>query len=258
MYVGKGKYVTDDPAKYPGREANAAAGGWAGGEKARSLFRESSCTAPTPALFAHARPHAHGLPSQGLWAFREEARGVVAPKEVWTKGPNAPRKVLPRELDVDLTKDFGRLAGGFPGGEVGLKSFNSTGKVAKNAQPPTVGLGAYFAVAAAGAYAACVYATGDLNPGDWEFTTADGTPGSEVPGGKRATISLPAVSLPAIDSAVARTVAPPALLAGGVVAAALALQVGLRKLAEKAQRTATLALFAAAVGAAAGKILGLL
>jgi hypothetical protein len=48
------------------------------------------------------------------------------------------------------------------------------------------------------------------------------------------------------------------LLAGGVVAAALALQVGLRKLAEKAQRTATLALFAAAVGAAAGKILGLL
>lgn len=68
---------------------------------------------------------------------------------MWTKGPNAPRKTLPKELDVNLKKDFGLMAGGFPGGEVGLSSFLDSGKIPKRANPPSVGAGAVVAVAAA-------------------------------------------------------------------------------------------------------------
>lgn len=197
----------DDPAKYPGREANAAAGGWAGGEK-------------------------------GLWQLREElkAKPPVLPKEP------APQRVG-SAVDVDLKKDFNSMAGGFPGGEVGVRAFTETvrgaacaacmrcmrcmhalraalrprgrrgrrkaggasrrraaraalrvrrpgaaraglrrrersraahalpprhrapqGKVATRSAPPSVGLGAYLAVAVAASYAAVVYSTGDLNP----------------------------------------------------------------------------------------------
>ncbi len=90
IYVGKGKYVNDDPAKYPGREANNAAGGWAGGEK-------------------------------GLWRLREELKA---------KPPTLPKAPAPQRVgtavDVDLKKDFNAMAGGFPGGEVGVRSFTET------------------------------------------------------------------------------------------------------------------------------------
>ncbi len=69
-------------------------------------------------------------------------------------------------------------------------------------------------------------------------------------------VVLPA--LPAVDASVAKAVAPPAAVAGGVVAGALAVQYALRKLAASVTRTATVALFGAAVGAAAFKIIGLL
>ena len=43
--------------------------------------------------------------------------------------------------EVDLSKDFGGLVGGFPGGEVGVKAYNATGEVATRDAPPTLGWG---------------------------------------------------------------------------------------------------------------------
>lgn len=40
VYVGKGKFVNDDPNKYPGRTPDNLAGGWAGGEAGLWQFRE--------------------------------------------------------------------------------------------------------------------------------------------------------------------------------------------------------------------------
>jgi hypothetical protein len=94
IYVGKGKYVEDDPSKYPGREENAAAGGWAGGEK-------------------------------GLWAFRNELTSPPA-KAPAPEKPKTPSARAAASFDVDLSKDFNAMAGGFPGGEVGLKAFTET------------------------------------------------------------------------------------------------------------------------------------
>jgi hypothetical protein len=100
IYVGKGKYVDDDPAKYPGREDNAAAGGWAGGEK-------------------------------GLWAFRNElTSGKEAGKAPMAEKPKTPSARTAASFDVDLSKDFNQMAGGFPGGEVGLKAFTETVRAA--------------------------------------------------------------------------------------------------------------------------------
>jgi hypothetical protein len=67
-------------------------------------------------------------------------------------------------------------------------------------------------------------------------------------------VTLPV--LPSVDGAVAAQLAPPAAVAGGVVAGGLALQFGARKLADSVSRGARLGLFGAAVLAAAAKILG--
>lgn len=42
--------------------------------------------------------------------------------------------------EVSLSKDFGGLAGGFPGGEIGVKSFNATGEIPQP-KPATLGWG---------------------------------------------------------------------------------------------------------------------
>ena len=62
--------------------------------------------------------------------------------------------------------------------------------------------------------------------------------------------------LPSVDGAVAAQLAPPAAVAGGVVAGGLALQFGARKLVASVSRGARLALFAAVVAAAAATNLG--
>jgi hypothetical protein len=67
-------------------------------------------------------------------------------------------------------------------------------------------------------------------------------------------VALPV--LPSFDRGVATQLAPPAAVAGGVVAGGLALQFGARKLVASVSRGARLALFAAVVAAAAAKILG--
>jgi hypothetical protein len=101
---------------------------------------------------------------------------------------------------------------------------------------------------------------------DWEFTSsaaAGGAATQAAEGGSSSSgaaakqqIVLPA--LPAVDPAVAQQLAPPALVAGGVVLAGVALQTGARKLADGVSRGARIAVFGAAVLAAAAKILGVL
>jgi len=262
LYIGKGRFVEDDPRKYPGREENNAAGGWAGGEKA-------------------------------LQAFREELR-AEAPRKPEGKPARKPAQ-LPPSLDVQLAKDFGGAAGGFPGGEVGVKSFVATGKVPKPARKPTVGLGGYAAVAVAGAYAACVTATGDFNPRDWEVVVGGGGGGgasapserAEAAGKRQARPNTPRgargpraargcarrraacgqyltppqlvlPSLPPVDPVLLKAVAPPAAAVGGAVALAVGTQAAVRSLLDGVRRAAVISLFAAAVGAVGAHILGLI
>ena len=110
LYVGAGKYIPDDQEGFvskTGRDSTLV-GGFAGGEK-------------------------------GLWQYREARLAddpAAAPKE-W-KRVYGGRK---GSDEVDLSKDFGGLAGGFPGGEIGVKAYNATGEVATRDAPPTLGWG---------------------------------------------------------------------------------------------------------------------
>lgn len=110
LYVGAGKYIPDDQEGFvskTGRDSTLV-GGFAGGEK-------------------------------GLWQYREARLAedpAAAPKE-W-KRVYGGRK---GSDEVDLSKDFGGLVGGFPGGEIGVKAYNATGEVATRDAPPTLGWG---------------------------------------------------------------------------------------------------------------------
>ena len=104
-YAGKGKYIKDDRGlvSKTGRD-DAFTGGFAGGER-------------------------------GLWSYRDELAETNAAKAL------EKAKAKRRETrEVRLQKDFGGMAGGFPGGEIGVKSFNATGEVPA-AKPPTLGWG---------------------------------------------------------------------------------------------------------------------
>jgi hypothetical protein len=110
LYVGQGKYIPDDQEGFvskTGRDSTLV-GGFAGGEK-------------------------------GLWQYREARLAddpAAAPKQ-W-KRVYGGRK---GSAEVDLSKDFGGLVGGFPGGEIGVKAYNATGEVATRDAPPTIGWG---------------------------------------------------------------------------------------------------------------------
>ena len=99
-YAGKGKYIRDDRGlvSKTGRD-DAFTGGFAGGEK-------------------------------GLWAYRDEIDGENAASALEKK-----KRARRESRDVSLAKDFGGLAGGFPGGEIGVKSFNATGAVPEPPAP---------------------------------------------------------------------------------------------------------------------------
>ena len=105
-YAGKGKYIRDDRGlvSKTGRD-DAFTGGFAGGER-------------------------------GLWSYREELAETNAGKAL--ERAKAKRR---ETREVRLQKDFGGMAGGFPGGEIGVKSFNATGEVPA-AKAPTLGMGA--------------------------------------------------------------------------------------------------------------------
>ena len=126
-YVGQGKYIEDDKNGFvskTGRDSQLV-GGFAGGE-------------------------------QGLWKYRDilSTDSRLTPTKATVYGGRV-------GSDVDLSKDFGGMVGGFPGGEIGVKSFNATGEVATRDAPPTIGWGPpvllLVAIGAAGYY---------LNPGD--------------------------------------------------------------------------------------------
>jgi hypothetical protein len=126
-YAGKGKYIKDDRGlvSKTGRD-DAFTGGFAGGER-------------------------------GLWSYRDELAETNAAKAL------EKAKAKRRETrEVRLQKDFGGMAGGFPGGEIGVKSFNATGEVPA-AKPPTLGWGppALGTVAVVAGYT--YYTTGELS-----------------------------------------------------------------------------------------------
>ena len=68
---------------------------------------------------------------RGLWSYRDELAATNA-AEALEKAKAKRRETR----EVRLQKDFGGMAGGFPGGEIGVKSFNATGEVPA-AKPPT-------------------------------------------------------------------------------------------------------------------------
>jgi hypothetical protein len=106
FYVGKGKYIKDDRGlvSKSGRDS-LLTGGFAGGEK-------------------------------GLWSYRDELAEDKQAKAAVQKKEKKRRETK----EVSLAKDFGGLAGGFPGGEVGVKSFNATGELPET-KPATLGWG---------------------------------------------------------------------------------------------------------------------
>lgn len=112
VYIGKGRFINDDPRKYPGRD-NDFTGGWAGGEVGLKAFVEDLAApggASKPAAKA-AKP-AGELPPQ--LSGRDE---IYVGKGRTVKG-NASK--FPQKTE---------LTGGFAGGEEGVKAFVATGDV---------------------------------------------------------------------------------------------------------------------------------
>ena len=108
-YVGQGKYIKDDKAGIVSKTGRDSlyVGGFAGGEEGLQNYRD---------------------------VLKEDPGAIAVAK----KSGKKPRR---ESKEVDLSKDFGACAGGFPGGEVGLKAFNATGVVATRSAPPTIGWG---------------------------------------------------------------------------------------------------------------------
>lgn len=113
IYVGKGRYIVDDPSKYPGR--NSLTGGFAGGEVGLKNFvaengfvsatrQESGNTARAPAKGGKA----------GIYVGKGRFLNDDASNE---------SKVM------KMSARDNSLVGGFAGGEVGLKEFVQTGEV---------------------------------------------------------------------------------------------------------------------------------
>jgi hypothetical protein len=212
LYVGQGRYIKDDQEGFvskTGRDSTLV-GGFAGGEK-------------------------------GLWKYREDRLGddpAAKPKE-WKRVYGA-RKGTD---EVDLGKDFGGMAGGFPGGEIGVKAFNATGEIATRDAPPTLGWGPpvllLAAIGSAGYY---------LNPGDPEEELG-------------AVVSAATGAKAAVDSSLSPEQQTLALeAAGGVVAAVVVVNLlagAVKKAGEGLVDAAKVAALGAATLAVAGKVLEL-
>jgi hypothetical protein len=112
----KGRFVVDDPKKYPGREADNLSGGWAGGEKGLKEFvanyeREKMLNKEAAAAGKEAKPSRTPQP--------------IAPGEDTIYLGNG------RMIKGDARKYPTRneLTGGFAGGERGLWAFKESGDV---------------------------------------------------------------------------------------------------------------------------------
>ena len=154
-YAGKGKYIRDDRGlvSKTGRD-DAFTGGFAGGEK-------------------------------GLWAYRDRLTEKNAASALEKK-----KRARRESRDVSLAKDFGGLAGGFPGGEIGVKSFNATGAVPEP-PAPTLGWGPPTLGALAVVCGLTYYTTGELSA-DALVKTASGVVDAVVNGVNSAAASADA------------------------------------------------------------------
>lgn len=115
IYVGKGRYIEDDPSKYPGRD-NAYTGGFAGGETGLKNFvaKEGIPYSSPKSAAAEGAQKASSGKTSGIYVGK--GRFVEDDKS------NA-SKVM------KLSARDSSLVGGFAGGEVGLKEFVATGEV---------------------------------------------------------------------------------------------------------------------------------
>jgi hypothetical protein len=209
LYVGQGKYIEEDKdglLKKTGRDSQLV-GGFAGGEK-------------------------------GLWGYRtilEDDPTIAKKKYEPVYGGRKGTK------EVSLAKDFGGMAGGFPGGEVGVKAYNATGNIPTRDAPPTLGWGPpvllLAAIGTAGYY---------LNPGD---------PAEEF----NAAVSTAVTAKSAIDASLSPEQENLVLEGAGVVLAALvgASAVGsvAKKVGEGLGNVAKTGLLGAVALGVAGKIL---
>mmetsp|Transcript_25430 Transcript_25430/g.48187 ORF Transcript_25430/g.48187 Transcript_25430/m.48187 type:complete len:334 (+) Transcript_25430:51-1052(+) len=181
VYIGKGKFVKDDERKYP--EKTALTGGWAGGET-------------------------------GLWEFREDAKATItkAKKEQEEAKKTVVYNVeTKKEVNIDMSKEFGGMVGGWPGGERGIMMYADTGKVVEEKAAPTLGWGPIvLVVALAGGYQYYQYETSPIV----EVTQEDGS----VTQVKAITVKTPSKEVAPPPEAVdlALKVAPYGFAAAGV------------------------------------------
>lgn len=125
VYVGKGRFLADDPALYPGRDPGGLTGGWAGGEVG---LKEKS----VPGWASEAAASVGDAASPTQPSSERGKDSVYVGKGRWQRGDPA--------LYPD--KELGGLTGGWAGGEVGLKvrrdSFPSGSSVRVRGDPPAV------------------------------------------------------------------------------------------------------------------------
>lgn len=223
--MGNGKFVKEDTkgiqsgtGKGDVGPLTGITGGWAGGEKALDAFKTELKAAPMQAEFTDPA---------------EEKKKVVY---------NAKTGQV---VDPDFSKDFGSMAGGWPGGEKGVAMFVDTGEVIENKKAPTLGWGpAVLTLALVGAFGFFVYSNDPLV----EVTAEDGTVQMVK------SMSVKDTTPPPPLTAVAQKVAPYAAAAVGVGAGGLLLTVAAKKGLTKAGEAAAKGSRVAALGLVAGAI----
>lgn len=113
IYVGKGRYLEDDPSKYPGRD-NAYTGGFAGGETGlKNFVAEKGIPYSSPTKEEPPKISASTKKS-----------GIYVGKGKYVDDDKSNTSQV-----MKLSARDSSLVGGFAGGEVGLKEFVATGEV---------------------------------------------------------------------------------------------------------------------------------
>ena len=225
LYVGQGKYIKDDKAGIVSKTGRDSlyVGGFAGGEEGLQKYRD---------------------------VLKEDPGAIAVAK----KSGKKPRR---ESKEVDLSKDFGACAGGFPGGEVGLKALNATGVVATRSAPPTIGWGPpvllLLAIGGTGYY---------LNGGDMSVEGVQSSLSVESLDARlSAASSLASGAKGTLDANLApeqEAVLGEVVLGGlGVIVALSLVKSAAKKAAESAGDVAKVALLGAATAGVAGKILNI-
>lgn len=148
IYIGKGKYITDDPKKYPNKENGGdlfqgISGGWAGGEVGLKAFTADN--KPEPAADS-----SESSGNKNVVDSKFSGKDVVAeklgegedtlyigynprsPDDIKARKEGAMGKFVIADAAQYPSKEdlgFGEVTGGFAGGEKGLKQFVEKGKI---------------------------------------------------------------------------------------------------------------------------------